>query len=142
MKFGFRIPSITKRIAARTSVKRIMRHNLGFKAPTGMGWLTNPKKAAYNRIYNKTSRGCLATLITLIGIPIFIFVLILSLNSCTNSYDSDKGAVYVKPSVDYRGTYRKGHVRMPVSTKKDAIKNQNRSRYYYNTRGKYRNHKS
>jgi hypothetical protein len=142
MKFGFRIPSLSKRIAARTSVKRLIRHNLGFKAPRGMGWLTNPKKAAYNRIYNKTSRGCLVTLITLIGFPILIFVLILSLNSCTNSNDSDKGAVYIKPSVDYRGRYRKGHVRMPVSTRKDAIKNQNRSRYYYHTRGKYRNHKS
>jgi hypothetical protein len=26
MKFGFRIPSLTKRIAARTSIKRIIRH--------------------------------------------------------------------------------------------------------------------
>jgi hypothetical protein len=48
MKFGFRIPSITKRIAARTSVKRIIRHNLGLKAPRGMGWITNPKRAMYN----------------------------------------------------------------------------------------------
>ena len=48
MKFGFRIQSLTKRMAARTSVKRVIRHNLGFKAPKGMGWLTNPKKAAYN----------------------------------------------------------------------------------------------
>jgi hypothetical protein len=37
MKFGFRIPSLTKRIAARTSVKRIIRHNQGLKAPIGMG---------------------------------------------------------------------------------------------------------
>jgi hypothetical protein len=78
MKIGFRIPSLTKRIAARTSVKRIIRHNLGFKAPRGMGWLTNPKKAAYNRVYNKTSRGCLVTLIGLIGIPIFVFILLIS----------------------------------------------------------------
>ncbi len=44
MKFGFRIPSLTKRIAARTSLKRVVRHNLGFKAPKGFGWFTNPKK--------------------------------------------------------------------------------------------------
>lgn len=37
MKFGFRIPNLNKRIAARTSLKRIIRHNLGFKAPRGMG---------------------------------------------------------------------------------------------------------
>ncbi len=78
MKFGFRIPSLTKRIAARTSVKRIIRHNLGFKAPRGMGWITNPKKALYNRVYNKTTRGCLVTLIGLIGIPIFVFILLIS----------------------------------------------------------------
>ena len=45
MKFGFRIPSLKKRIAARTSVKRVIRHSLGFKAPRGWGFLTNPKKA-------------------------------------------------------------------------------------------------
>ena len=57
MKFGFRVPSINKRIAARTSVKRYIRHSLGFKAPRGWGWLTNPKKAAYNRVYSRTTFG-------------------------------------------------------------------------------------
>ena len=69
MKFGFRIPSLTKRIAARTSVKRIIRHNLGFKAPRGMGWITDPKKALYNKVYNKTSRGCLVSLVFLLSVP-------------------------------------------------------------------------
>jgi hypothetical protein len=69
MKFGFRIPSLSKRIAARTSVKRIIRHNLGFKAPKGMGWITDPKKAMYNKVYNKTSRGCLVSLVFLLSIP-------------------------------------------------------------------------
>jgi hypothetical protein len=55
MKFGIRKPSIRKSIAARTSVKRIVRQSLGHKAPRGYGWLTNPKKAAYNRVYNRTS---------------------------------------------------------------------------------------
>ena len=77
MKFGFRIPSLTKRIAARTSVKRIIRHNLGFKAPRGMGWVTNPKKALYNRVYNRTTRGCMATLLFLLGsISSIIFMLV------------------------------------------------------------------
>lgn len=55
MKFGIRKPSLSKMIGARTSVKRFVRHNLGLKAPRGWGWLTNPKKALYNRIYNRTS---------------------------------------------------------------------------------------
>lgn len=60
MRFGYRRPSWKKRIAARTSWKRYVRHSLGFKAPRGYGWLTNPKKAAYNRVYNRTTRpvGC------------------------------------------------------------------------------------
>jgi hypothetical protein len=58
MKIGIRIPSINKRIAARTSIKRALRNSLGLKAPRGMGWLTDPKRAAYNRVYNRTTRGC------------------------------------------------------------------------------------
>jgi hypothetical protein len=69
MKFGFRMPSLTKRIAARTSVKRVIRHNLGFKAPRGMGWITDPKKALYNKVYNKTSRGCLVSFVLLLSMP-------------------------------------------------------------------------
>ena len=58
MKFGIRKPSLKKKLAARTSFKRVVRHQLGFKAPRGYGWITNPKKAAYNRVYNKTSVRC------------------------------------------------------------------------------------
>lgn len=65
MKIGFRIPSIKKRIAARTSVKRYIRHSMGLKAPRGWGWLTNPKKAAYNRVYNKTTKGCMLSFVIL-----------------------------------------------------------------------------
>jgi len=63
MKFGFRIPSLSKRIAARTSPARFVRHNLGFKAPRGMGWVTNPKKFMYNKVYQKTSRGCMLSVV-------------------------------------------------------------------------------
>ncbi|MEI6190344.1 MAG: hypothetical protein WCP61_07965 [Chitinophagia bacterium] len=55
MKFGIRTPSLRKSIAARTSIKRVVRHNFGLKAPRGFGWITNSKKALYNRIYNRTS---------------------------------------------------------------------------------------
>jgi hypothetical protein len=55
MKFGIRTPSIAKSLAARTSAKRIIKNSLGLRAPRGYGWLTNPKKAAYNRIYNRTT---------------------------------------------------------------------------------------
>ncbi|MDK4627554.1 hypothetical protein QG055_10190, partial [Kingella kingae] len=29
--------------------------NMGLKAPRGYGWITNPKKAAYNRIYHRVT---------------------------------------------------------------------------------------
>lgn len=75
MKFGFRIPSLKKRIAARTSVKRFVRHSLGLKAPRGWGWLTNPKRALYNRIYTRTTRGCLVLLLGLCGVSFSLFLL-------------------------------------------------------------------
>ncbi len=59
VRIGFRVPSLRKRIAARTSLKRYIRNSLGLKAPRGWGWITNPRKAAYNRVYNRTTRGCL-----------------------------------------------------------------------------------
>lgn len=61
MKVGLRIPSPKKRLAARTSPARWIRHSVGLRAPRGWGWLTNPRKAAYNRVYNRTTfglRGC------------------------------------------------------------------------------------
>ena len=55
MKFGIRTPSIKRSLRARTSWKRTARNASGFKAPKGAGWITNPKRAAYNRVYNRTS---------------------------------------------------------------------------------------
>lgn len=76
MKFGFRKPSLKKRIAARTSVKRAIRHRLGLKAPRGWGWLTNPRKAAYNRVYNRTTRGCLVLIMAAGAATLSPFVLL------------------------------------------------------------------
>lgn len=55
MKFGLRRPSPRKSIAARTSWRRYLRHDLGLKAPRGWGWLTDPRRAAYNRVYDRTT---------------------------------------------------------------------------------------
>lgn len=55
MNFGMRKPSLNKTISARTSPARIVRHSLGVKAPRGWGWLTSPKRAAYNRSYARTT---------------------------------------------------------------------------------------
>ncbi|HBV57141.1 MAG TPA: hypothetical protein DEB75_04570 [Weissella confusa] len=58
MKFGMRKPSPMRSIKARTTgkakraVKKAIMPGYGKK---GMGWLTNPKKAAYNKVYKKTT---------------------------------------------------------------------------------------
>lgn len=67
MRFGIRRPSLTKRLAARGSVKRFIRHSVGIKAPRGYGWLTNPRRAAYNRVYSRTTTGCAVFLVAAIG---------------------------------------------------------------------------
>jgi len=67
VRFGFRVPSLKKRLSARTSVKRYVRNSLGLKAPRGWGWLTNPTKAAHNRVYNRTTRGCLVLVVAMLG---------------------------------------------------------------------------
>jgi len=76
MKLGIRTPSINKRIAARTSVKRAVKNSLGLKAPKGYGFVTNPKKYAYNKVYNKTTTGCILSVIFFIGM-IYFFVIII-----------------------------------------------------------------
>ena len=58
MKIGMRKPSIKKSIRARTTakakraVKRAVNPLYGKK---GMGWVNDPTKVAYNKIYEKTT---------------------------------------------------------------------------------------
>ena len=60
MKIGARKPSIKKRVTAKTtgkivrSAKRSVNPLYGKK---GMGLVNNPKKAVYNKVYNKTTFG-------------------------------------------------------------------------------------
>lgn len=62
MKFGLRTPSLKKRLSARTSgaaKRKIKRALIPGYGRRGRGWLTNPRKALYNKIYRKTTFGCL-----------------------------------------------------------------------------------
>jgi len=55
MKIGIRKPSVKKRVSARISPKRQIVHRLGLKMPRGWGWVRNPRKFAYNKVYQRTS---------------------------------------------------------------------------------------
>lgn len=57
MKYGFRTPSFSRSLSAATkgAAKRaLMREIVPNYGKRGMGW-ANPKKAAYNRVYNMTT---------------------------------------------------------------------------------------
>ena len=101
MKFGIRKPSIKKSISARTTgkLKRKIKKSVNpLYGKRGMGVINNPKKAAYNAIYNKTtisakdvlkpnkrtksystssSNGALTfSFVAIIGILIFLIILL------------------------------------------------------------------
>ncbi|WEV52580.1 hypothetical protein [Bifidobacterium sp. ESL0704] len=60
MKFGMRTPSLKKSFRARTTgkakrqIKKALIPGYGRK---GMGWIKNPRKALYNKVYRKTTFG-------------------------------------------------------------------------------------
>lgn len=58
MKFGVRKPSIKRSIKARTTgrIKRSIKKSVNpLYGKKGMGYINNPKKAVYNKVYNKTT---------------------------------------------------------------------------------------
>lgn len=58
MKFGYRRPSPRSSFSARTTarVKRSVKRSVNpLYGKRGMGYINNPKKAVYNKVYNKTT---------------------------------------------------------------------------------------
>ena len=85
MKVGPRKPSFKRSVKARTTseVKRQVHSTINpVYGKKGMGWVNNPKKAAYNKVYHKTTNsvfdlinentiGC-----GIIFVIVFIFIMI------------------------------------------------------------------
>jgi hypothetical protein len=58
MKIGMRKPSLKKSIKARTTGKakrKLKKAIIPGYGKKGTGWLKDPKKAAYNKVYKKTT---------------------------------------------------------------------------------------
>jgi hypothetical protein len=58
MKFGVRKPSLKKSVKARTTGKlkrKAKKAVVPLYGKKGTGLIKNPKKAVYNKVYNKTS---------------------------------------------------------------------------------------
>lgn len=60
MKLGFRTPSLKKSFSSRTTgrlTRELKKATNPLYGKKGMGWVNNPSKATYNKIYNKTTIG-------------------------------------------------------------------------------------
>lgn len=58
MKLGMRKPSLKKSFKARTTGKAkraIKKATIPGYGKKGMGWVKNPKRAAYNKVYKKVT---------------------------------------------------------------------------------------
>lgn len=85
MKYGMRTPNINKRISARTTgkIKRAVNKTVNpLYGKKGMGFINDPSKAVYNKIYNKTTisvdkiiNGIFGTILMLIVIFIAVFTI-------------------------------------------------------------------
>ena len=89
MKYGMRTPNINKRISARTTgkIKRTVNKAVNpLYGKKGMGFINNPSKAVYNKVYNKTTtsvdniiNGIFSTILILI--IIFFAICIITVTS-------------------------------------------------------------
>ena len=85
MKYGMRTPNINKRISARTTgkVTRTMNKVVNpLYGKKGMGFINDPSKAIYNKVYNKTTisvdkiiNGIFGAILMLIIIFIAVFTI-------------------------------------------------------------------
>ena len=85
MKYGMRTPNINKRISARTTGKITRAMNKAVNplyGKKGMGFINDPSKAVYNKIYNKTTTsvdnitdGIFGAILMLVGVFIAVFTI-------------------------------------------------------------------
>lgn len=78
MKVGIRTPNIEKSIKARTTGKidrKIKRSINPLYEKKGMGYINNPQKSVYNKVYNKTSVSITKSFMPKKGDGLFVGVL-------------------------------------------------------------------
>lgn len=60
MKVGYRKPSVSKKFKAKTTgrIERATKSSINpLYGKSGMGYINDPKKAVYNKVYNKTTKS-------------------------------------------------------------------------------------
>ena len=92
MKYGYRTPNIKKSVSARTTgkINRSINKSINpLYGKKGMGYINNPGKAVYNKIYNETTQSKIDEdmkinlivwgIVLIVAMPIlYIFIKILS----------------------------------------------------------------
>ncbi len=81
MKVGMRKPSLKKSFSARTTgrIKREIKKSINpLYNKKGMGWVNDPEKAVYNKVYNKTTFSVIDNNLIVVGI-VLITIAILAL---------------------------------------------------------------
>ncbi|WP_346744058.1 hypothetical protein [uncultured Streptococcus sp.] len=83
MKIGPRTPNIKKRVSARTTGamnRKIKTGTSPLYGQKGIGWVKDPKRAAYNKVYNQTTtdfdlaEGCSYGCGCLVFIAMLVFI--------------------------------------------------------------------
>ena len=78
MKYGMRTPNINKRISARTTGKITRTMNKAVNplyGKKGMGFINDPSKAVYNKVYNKTTTSVDNIIVGIFGAILMLVVI-------------------------------------------------------------------
>ena len=86
MKYGMRTPNINKRISARTTgkIKRTANKAVNpLYGKKGMGFINDPSKAVYNKVYNKTTTSINNIIDGTFGTILMLIVIIIAVCTIT-----------------------------------------------------------
>ena len=78
MKYGMRTPNINKRISARTTGKVTRTMNKAVNplyGKKGIGFINDPSKAIYNKVYNKTTKSIDNIIDGIFGIILMLIII-------------------------------------------------------------------
>ena len=81
MKYGMRTPNINKRIRARTTgkIKRTMNKTVNpLYGKKGIGFINDPSKAIYNKVYNKTTTSVDKIINGIFGVILMLMVIFIA----------------------------------------------------------------
>ena len=86
MKYGMRTPNINKRISARTTGKVTRTANKAINplyGKKGIGFINDPSKVVYNKVYNKTTISVDRIIDGIFGIILMLIIIFFAVCTIT-----------------------------------------------------------